>query len=55
MGNFIKSIGKVKNNKENMLFSDFASERRKRAEILFDILTIKLNGGNGKIDGKHEN
>ena len=41
MENVVKSIGKVKNNKENMFFYDFASERSKRAEI-FGILTIKL-------------
>ena len=31
----------MKNNKENMLFYDFASERSEQAEI-FGILTIKL-------------
>ena len=54
MENLVKSIGKDKNNKENILFSDFASERSERAEF-FVILTIKLNGKNWKIDGKHEN
>ena len=35
MENVVKSIAKVKNNKENMLFYDFASERSELAEILW--------------------
>ena len=45
-------MGNMKINIENMYFSAVraASERK-----YFDILTIKLIGKHGKIDGKHEN
>ena len=44
MENVVKSVGKVKNNAENILFSGFASERK-----FFDILHLKLNGKRCKI------
>ena len=53
MENVVKSIGKVKNNAENMLFAGFASAASERK--FFGILPNKLNGKNGKIDGKYGN
>ena len=60
MENVVKSVGKVKNNAENILFSGFASERSERANFFF-ILTNKLNGkmvksmGNMKINNENKN
>ena len=44
MENVVKSIGKVKNNKENMLFYDFASERSERAEIFLIFYPLNWMG-----------
>ena len=57
MENVVKSMGKVKNNKEfmNLCYSPTSRASAASERKFSGILTIKLNEKNGKIEGKKEN